>query len=373
MKRIRFFLMTMLLFVFCLAPGKGMAAAPEAAWKQEWDKHVAAAVKEGSLLVYTPLTSDTTRPLAEAFKKKFGIEVNYVIGRGPEVSEKLFTERNAGLYLGDVIIQGTNIQNLIFKPRGVLQVMDSALILPEVTDPRNWQHGRIPWVDKDHTSLAFLANYSRSLTRNTDLVKRDEIKSWKDLLHPRWKGKIVLNDPTVTGPGSSWFTFIILKAFGSREKGIEFARELARQEPLISRDSRVQIEGLSRGKYSLAIAVTTRLITDFKKAGAHIEDVGVIEGSTSSAGPGALSLLTRPAHPNASVVFANWVLTKEPQSIFVQGYGAPSARADVPPVGVDPMNIPSPTDKVYLQDEEFDLMNKEMIQLAKQIFAPLLK
>lgn len=130
---------------------------------------------------------------------------------------------------------------------------------------------------------------------------------------------------------------------------------------------------MARGKFSLAIAATSRLITDFKKAGAHIEDMILTEGSTASAGPGAICLLTRPAHPNAAIVFTNWALTKEPQNIFAQGYGAPSARVDVPPVGIDPINIASPTEKVYLQDEEFELMNPEMITLAKQIFAPLLK
>ena len=150
-------------------------------------------------------------------------------------------------------------------------------------------------------------------------------------------------------------------------------KQLVKQEPFITRDSRLQIEGLARGKFSLAIAVTSRLVTDFKKAGAHIEDMVMAEGSTASAGPGAVSLLTKPAHPNAAIVFTNWLLTKEPQDIIAQGYGAPSARVDVPPVGIDPMNLALPTEKIYLQDEEFELMNREMISLAKQIFAPLLQ
>lgn len=355
--------------------GKSPSAPPsaQASWEKRWNDLLAAATKEGEVLVYNPLTPDTTRPLAEAFKNKHGIQLNYVIGRGPEVAERIFAERNAGIFVGDVIIQGTNVQNTVLKPRGVLQVLDGVFVLPEINDPKSWSGGRIPWVDKDHTSLAFLANFSRSLTRNTELVQKDELKSWKDVLNPKWKGKIVLNDPTVTGPASSWFTFIMLKAFGSRERGIEYAQQLIKQEPFVTRDSRLQVEGLARGKFSLAIAATTRLITDFKKAGAPIEDMILEEGSTTSAGPGALSLLARPAHPNAAIVFANWVLTKEPQAIFVQGYGAPSARADVAPLGVDPMNVPRPGDKVYLQDEEFDLMNPEMIELAKKIFASLLK
>lgn len=206
---------------------QGAAGAAKAAWEQEWDKVVAAAVKEGLVVIYTPLTPNTTVPLAEAFKKRYGIEINYIIGRGPEVGERIFTERNAGLFMGDIIIVGTNNLTNTFKPRGVLQVMDKALMLPMVADPKNWTGGKLPWVDKDHTSLAFLSNISRSLTRNTDLVSKDEIKSWRDLLQPKWKGKIILNDPTIPGPSNGWFTFIILKAFGSREKGIEYAKQLA--------------------------------------------------------------------------------------------------------------------------------------------------
>ena len=58
---------------------------------------------------------------------------------------------------------------------------------------------------------------------NPKVVKPQEIKSYKDLLNPKWRKKIVLDDPTRAGPGQATFTFFYLHP----ELGPNFIRALA--------------------------------------------------------------------------------------------------------------------------------------------------
>ncbi len=357
-----------------ITPGNGggkATAGGKLDWQQNWDAAVAAAQKEGEILVYFPPSPATDRPLAEAFNRKYGIKVNYVMGRGQDFSERVFAERRAGIFLGDLIIQGNSVHLSVFKPEGVLQPLDSYLILPEVTDPKVWIGGGVPFLDKDHMTIAYLAGFVHYVVRNTDLVKPGELKSYMDLLQPPWKGQMVVSDPSITGTGQTWFTFM-LKVLGE-EKGLDYMRQLVKQDPMVTRDARLMIETVAKGKYKLAVAALPQSVTDWRAQGAPLEHIRMAEGGMISSGAGIVSMLTRPAHPNAGIVFLNWLLTKEAQTIFSQGFKSPSARTDVSTEGMDPISIPLPGEKIYMNDEEFALASTRTLPVAKEIFGPLLK
>ena len=57
-------------------------------------------------------------------------------------------------------------------------------------------------------------------------------------------------------------------------------------------------------------------------------------------------------HPNATTVFVNWLLSKEGQTLFIKGFGNPSARADVTGEGLNPLLFPQPGEKIYPETEE---------------------
>src|SRR3990172_3303516 len=67
-------------------------AAP---WQEEWDRVVAAAKREGRIAISGPAGDEPRRAL-EGFEKKFGIQVEYLGGRGPEFTERGRTESAAG-------------------------------------------------------------------------------------------------------------------------------------------------------------------------------------------------------------------------------------------------------------------------------------
>ncbi len=259
MKKIRFvsiFLLLVLLFgndgkaaaAEQKSPGKAPAAAlPPNATENTWEKTVAEGKKEGKVMVYTIIGAATRQALSTAFEKKYGIPVEFWSGaRGAEITQKLLTERNAGLYLADAVISGTTDLIPDLKPKGLLQPLDSALILPEVVDPKVWRSGQLPFLDKQHNAIGMLVQYLRHLIRNTEMVREGEITSYKDLLKPEWKGKVVLRDPTTTGNGNTWVTLLAMKVWGL-EPTKEYLRQLAQTNPAILRDSRLQVEWVARG------------------------------------------------------------------------------------------------------------------------------
>ena len=350
-------------------PGKAPASS---SWKLEWDKAVEAAQKEGEVVIYSTPSSDVIRDLANAFEKRYGIKVKWLNGRGEELAQRIQSEKTAGIRGVDVIMSGGTTTQTVMKPLGILGRLDTLLILPEVTDPNAWVTGQLPFLDKDRTGMALLATFQRYVLRNTNLVQANEITTYNDLLNPKWKGKITVNDPRVAGTASAFFTMLALDLWGV-EKMKEFMREFVKQEPAVTRDRRLQAEWVARGKYSLSVATNLENAIEFINLGSPVAFCKVKEGGKVGPGAGGLAVPDRPAHPNASKVFINWLLSKEGQAVFVKTYGSPGVRKDAPREGIPPQMYPDPDEKVILDNEDSILFRHEITKISKEIFAPLLK
>lgn len=338
-------------------------------WEAEWNRTIAQAKKEGKVFVYA---TSQVRDAFKVFKDKYGIEVEVVVGRGGEISTRLLGEKRASLSLADVYQGGATTLMTAIKLAGVLSSMDKILVLPEVLDESKWLNSRIPYVDKEKMVISFIAGTDPDYVVNTNLVRLDELKNYMDVLNPKWKGKIVMNDPTTAGSGLKWFGLVVRASLGM-EKGKEYMRNLAKQEPAITRDQRLQMDWLAMGKYAIAIAPQRELIDEFQKLGARIAPVELFEIADISPGSGNVALINNAPHPNAARLFINWLLTKEGQTAYVQVFGSPSARLDVPTTGLDPTTIPDPKKKYFVPDDGFYLGQTEMRELAVEIFGPLLR
>lgn len=342
---------------------------PQSDWEREWQQVLTAARKEGKVVYYTSLGGEARQMVTRAFTEKYGIEIEVTSGRGPEIAEKITAERKAGLYAVDISTSGSTTTTLIMKPAGQLAPIPPALILPEVKDPKAWWMGDLDWGDKGKTILSFSAYPTPPLAINTDMVKQDEIKSYKDLLNPKWKGKISLNDPTVPGVGSK-----IIGAIGEKIVGMDFIRELAKQEPFITRDHRLQIEWLAHGKYPVAVSPDSPTLAEFVRQKAPVTDFIPIEGTYLTSGYGVVVLLDRAPHPNAAKVFLNWLLGKDGGLVFSKATNAQSGRVDVSIDHLDLLKVRQPGRKyVEAYSEEYTLQEPQHMEIAKQIFGSLMK
>lgn len=214
--------------------------------------------------------------------------------------------------------------------------LDDALILPEVKDPKAWWSGSLLWVDRKHFSLAFNAYSLPAYAINTEMVKPEELKSYRDLLDPKWKGKIIINDPTIAGIGEKGLSFVLVTM------GVDFVKDLAKQEPFIVRDQRLQVEWLAQRKFPIGLFCKSDPIAEFVKAGAPIKELIPIEGQALTSGSGNLPLVDGAAHPYAASLFINWLLSKEGQILFSKASLVQSAREDIPTDYLDPVKLRQP-------------------------------
>ncbi|MBI4331105.1 MAG: extracellular solute-binding protein, partial [Chloroflexi bacterium] len=301
------------------SPPNGTRQAAKPVQESDWDRLVAAAKKEGKVMIYSSQLGTQIRDTVEPFKKKYGIKVDFLIGRGEELTQRLQTEKSAGLYIADVVIAGATVLVVTMKPLGILGSIEPLLVLPEVTDPKAWITDTVPFMDKDRTGFSMIASFQRFVLINTDLVSQGEITSYKDILNSRWKGRMVYFDPTITGSGNAFIRVLATDVWGL-EGTKDFMRQLAKQDPAFTREKRLSAEWVARAKHPVGIAPDRGVVIDLMRAGAPIVFVKAAEGGITGTSGGGLGVVARMANPNATRLFVNWLLSREGHASFIRVY-----------------------------------------------------
>ncbi len=315
------------------APAAPTTSGPaQAAWEREWEALVAAAKQEGKVVVAT-LSGVGYRSVVEAFERAFpGVSVEHAATPSATVfTPKALQERQAAIYSYDVgqFSPGGAIMGDLM-PAGAFEPVRSAIIRPDVTGDENWKGGfEFGFLDKaKQTAYGFGWERLTLLWCNTDLVKDGEIKSVRDLLDPKWKGRMVFFEVT------SGFTFQM--AVGLRKSLTDADEVLKRllidQEPAISREPRQITEGLIRGRYAIGTGVSYPILAEFLPHGLGQNVVPVELPEVRIIGEHAVFLFNRAPHPNAAKVFINWLLTKEGLKVWSENIKTNVRRNDVPPV-----------------------------------------
>lgn len=342
-------------------------------WEKEWEDALAGAKKEGKVVIYTTAGSESRGELTKAFKTKYGLDAEFVVGTGLELAQKLIAESTAGQLSGDIYMAGTTTPITLLKPKGMFDPIKPKLLLPEVTNEKNWYKGQIYAIDKERQYGIPIALYPKKMSaKNTEMVTRDEVKSYADFLNPKWKGKIVMGDPTVNGAAARTAALV-----GSMFIGWDYWRQLiAKQDLVFTRDMRLATEWVARGKYAILIGVQPDPVVEFKKAGAPVKLIeDYKEGLDLGAGASALFVMKGAPHPNATKVFVNWVFSKEGQTMYSKINLVQAHRDDVPTDFLDPDEIRDPKVDYFISDDE-DFLLKEASEIGpmiKSIFDPVVK
>jgi len=292
------------------------AAESKPAWQAEWEKTVKAAEDEGALVIY--MTQAFEPVFREVFQKKFPkIKVTLVTGRGPDLSQRVMSERRAERFAVDLYVSGNISPLTVFHKAKILEPVKPLLLLPEVLDTSAWYEGKHHYDDLENRFIFVFEGTARSgdITYNTKLVNPAEIKSYWDLLNPKWKGKIVSVDPLVSGPISAAHIFF----YKQPDLGAEFLRRFhIDTEIAIVRSNEQMLDWLSAGKYAFGIGA--RNVDDAIMQGLPLNQflpASLKEGSSVTAYNGTLSYFNRAPHPNAAKVAANWLLSREGQTAWL--------------------------------------------------------
>ena len=204
-------------FVFYLASGFSILAHSslslaqiQPTWEQQWDKTVSAAKKEGKVVVFGPAGDLIRNALIETFMKSFpSIAFEYVGGRAAEQAMRIKAERDGGVFSVDVFIGGS-VTMMELGSVGALEPIEPALLLPEVKEPKYWRDGRFEFTNPStRYTLVFSSQPNPPVIYDPKQVNINEIDELYELLDPKWRGKIVLNDPLPAGPAGSLFRWLL--------------------------------------------------------------------------------------------------------------------------------------------------------------------
>jgi iron(III) transport system substrate-binding protein len=305
-----------------------MAASAHADWKQDWEKTVAAAEKEGEISIYGQSRAGVGKAIL-AFKDAYPkIKINFVGGSGSDLAKKVMAEKRAGKHLVDIGIGGGGTMVLVYHKSGVLQPLPPLMILPEVTDQTKWWSKKHLYSDPDekHVFMAQGDAGSGIAAINTNFVKPGEIQSWWDLLAPKYKGKFVMTDPDSAGNIGNW-RFL----YYSPELGPKFIKRLLTETQVAFGGNEHQMmDWVGSGKYHMHVMAKFENTANARKQGLPVMQVfSEKEGDTISSGSGHIIAFKNAPHPNATKVYLNWFLSREGQLIWQKLTGRNSFRTDI--------------------------------------------
>ena len=324
--------------------------AQSRAGEKEWNTIIEGAKKEGKLVVAGSPDPVMRNEIIPKFKERYGIPIEFIAGRSSEISARIKTERGSGIYSVDVYLSGPDTTATTLYGEKMIDPLKPLLIMPEVADGTKWKLGKIWFADpEERFAVRGFSSVATLLFINTDQVKPEEMRSAKDLLNPKWRGKISTEDPTTTGSGAN------SAARFYHDLGEDFVRKLyIEQKTVRTRERRQMSDWLARGTQPICLSCREDDVRPLIKEGFKILEIfeladmpGSINGS-----PWMLTLANRAPNPNAAQLFANWILSKEGLGIYARGYGSVSMRSDIDETNLNPGNIPKKGVK-YFDDTDW--------------------
>ena len=366
---------TLLIAAFC---NVGAAATAPAASEHsdgsrgEWETIVAAAKKEGKVVVYGVPGVDVEKLFKEHFEVAFpGIKVESSADR--DATERIVAERRAGKFIPDIYLGSASSSDFAsLRAQGIYQPVRPFLALPEILDESKWFDGKLWFIDKEEKySLVYAVAVGTLIAVSTNLVKPQEITSYTQLLEPRWRGKIVSNDILrgSSGTGGGLIKFLYLHP----NLGANFLKKLfGEMDITYARDMRQMIDWLGQGRFAFALFPAW---TDTEKAAriglpvAMVNSKRMKEGFPVVSGRRTVMVLNSAPHPNAAKVFLNWLLSRAGQAGMEKVLTYPSLRVDTPTKSLLPdLLVPEKgKDFLFVSLEKYWHLDNEIHQLLKNL------
>ena len=263
---------------------------------------------ENIVVVYNCNTDDWTAPLAKEFQEQTGIQVQLVSGSSGQLMARVRTEQEHPH--GDVIWGGSEDSYVLLE--SYLEPYESPekyAILPEYVRRNNAFYNMV----KDPYVIAY----------NTDLVSEaDAPKGWRDLLTPRFCGRIALADPAKST--SSYAVLLtMVDALGGDSTVI--GQLAAQVDGRILGSSAEQIKALADGTYAVT-ATFEEPVLKYIASGAHMKIVYPEEGTAVSSS--AVGIIKNAPHPDHAKKFLNFLMSRQVHE-RLGDYERRSTRADI--------------------------------------------
>jgi iron(III) transport system substrate-binding protein len=246
------------------------------------------------------LESDTTDAIKSAFTKKTGIEAEYWRASATKVMDRALTEQRAAKPVFDIILTNDNPMQIMFK-QGLFAKYNS----PTASDfPKD---AIDPNLGPRYRNVVIGVLYNKNL-----ISPADAPKTLEDLVNPKYRGKLVMPDPTQHTTTTQWVASL-WKLMG-KEKADKYIRDLAAMKPIMVESLLPAAERVATGETPIAISyVKYAFIYGKKGAPLDYSRLGKFMGDGHYIG-----LNSKAPHMNAGKAFIDFFLDDQSMKMMAE-------------------------------------------------------
>ena len=288
------------------------------------------AKQEGTLSFYTSLAPTESKPLADAFEKKYGVKVDLWRSQSERVVQRVVSEARAGRHTVDVIATNGPEMEALAREQVLTQFYTPHLAdLPPAGVPKHrlWLPDRL---------TIFVVGYNTNLVRKEDLPQ-----SLTGFADPKWKGRIGIE------AGDAEWMATLVKHWGEAP-GMAFFRKLAELKPEVRKGHVLLAQLVAAGEIPVGLTIYSSNAETLKRKGAPIDWAPI---DPAVARPQGIAVARNAPHPAAAVLFADFVISTEGQKLY-DDMGRPPVNTRIksnltnfPYIVLDPVTVLDEADK----------------------------
>jgi iron(III) transport system substrate-binding protein len=271
---------------------------------------VEGAKKEGELMFYTSIPVEDISVLTAAFDKKYGIKVKVWRADSEGMLQRVVTEAKAKRYEVDIVAASASGIEPLQREKLLTEVKSPYLadLIPESIAP----HGE--WAS------VYLNTFVQAY--NTSLVKKEDLpKTFRDLLKPEWKDKL-----GIEAEDFDWFAQVV-HGLGEAQ-GLKLFSDIVAKNGISARKGHTLLANLvTAGEVPLALTIYGFTAEQIKKKGAPLDWFSI---PPMIARPTAAAMARNAPHPNAAVLFFDFLIGDAQPILAQRNFVSPSRKIHSP-------------------------------------------
>ena len=301
------------------------------------DARLEAAKKEGKVVWYTSLALSSSEKVAKLFEAAYpGVKVEVHRTGSQRILQRMMQELSSNIRNVDVVHTSDAGHYVLLKEKHLLMPYTPAGV-------ESFSGG---FKDRDgyHFGLRATVNV---IAYNTRAIPAAEApKTWKDLLDPRWRGKLVTAHPGYSGVIATHVLALV------HLHGWDYFKALAQNKPMLVQSAVDPAGVVASGERPVAVDGGDYTFYQSKKKGNPVEIVYPKEGVPLVVSPSAITAFA--PHPNAAKLFTDFIFSRDVQQVLADTEGLYSGHPQVK----------YPSDKPRLAD--LKLLSVDAVELEKR-------
>jgi iron(III) transport system substrate-binding protein len=261
---------------------------------------------EGTLNFYTVPPDASVRRVVDVFTKRWGVKATWTRFTTAPLQDRFGAEMGSGSSPADLILISNSPWFGFAKQKGWI-------VGPKDVGLPGWPKGQVPALYPrqylTNSSSAIVQLQPNVIMYNKNVVSAaDAPKTWDDLLDPKWKGKIIMVDPT-----SSPAYVDLWWAVSKKNGGVPYLEKLRAQATRLYAGATPITQALASGEAAIAVPGVPSIAAQLIASGAPI---GTVIPPTTTGPEAVIGLTTGAKHPNAAKLFAYFLLTPQGQALL---------------------------------------------------------